>query len=45
MEVGGDAERLRSWLGREQLPIRVVEGHPGVHAVGVAIADGDLAIS
>jgi hypothetical protein len=45
VEAGGDAERLRSWLGGDELPIRVEDGHPGVHAVGVAIADGELAIS
>jgi hypothetical protein len=35
VEVAGDAERLREWLGGEELPIRVVEGAPAVHAIGI----------
>jgi hypothetical protein len=45
VEVGGDAGRLRAWLGGDEIPIRAVDGRPGMHAVGVAIADGELAIS
>ncbi|MDX6681988.1 MAG: hypothetical protein QOG94_2027 [Solirubrobacteraceae bacterium] len=35
IEVAGDAARLRSWLGGADLPVRVVDGAPGVRAVGV----------
>lgn len=35
LEVAGDAERLREWLGGAELPVRVVDGPPGVRAVGV----------
>jgi hypothetical protein len=35
VEVGGDAERLERWLGGADLPVRVVDGEPGVHAFGV----------
>lgn len=35
LEVGGDAERLREWLGGAELPVRVVDGPPRVLAVGV----------
>ena len=44
VEVGGDAERLREWLGSEELPIRVIEDEPGIHRVAVSTADGELVI-
>lgn len=36
IEVAGDAERLRGWLGDAELPVRVVDGPPGVRAVAIA---------
>jgi Glyoxalase-like domain len=42
VEVGGDAERLRDWLDGEELPIRVVDGVPGIQRVAVSTADGEL---
>lgn len=44
VEVGGDAERLREWLGGEELAVRVTDGSPGVHRVAVATASGVLVI-
>jgi len=44
VEVGGDAERLRDWLGGEELPIRVIEGEPGLRRVGVATSDREIVI-
>jgi len=44
IEVGGDAERLRAWLGGDELPIRVGDGEPGIHRVAISIADGELVI-
>ncbi|HZD18438.1 MAG TPA: hypothetical protein VE669_09885, partial [Actinomycetota bacterium] len=44
VEVGGDRERLRGWLGGEDLAIRVVDGAPGIRAVAIATADGELRI-
>ena len=44
VEVGGDGERLRRWLGVEQLPIRVVDTTPGIHRVAISTADGELMI-
>lgn len=45
VEVGGDAERLRTWLGGDEPPIRVTDGEPGIHRVAVATtADGELVI-
>lgn len=36
IELAGDAERLRAWLGGEELPVRYAEGGPpGVRAVGL----------
>lgn len=44
VEVAGDPERLRRWLGDERLPIRVVDGPPGIRAAAVALHDGELVI-
>lgn len=44
VEVGGDAERLRAWLGDEELPIRVTSDEPGIRRVALATFDGDLVI-
>jgi catechol 2,3-dioxygenase-like lactoylglutathione lyase family enzyme len=44
VEAGGDAERLREWLGGEELPIRVIEGEPGLLRVGVATPDREIVI-
>lgn len=35
VEVAGDGARLEAWLGRSGLPVRVVDGSPGVRAVGI----------
>lgn len=35
IEVAGDAERLEEWLGDAELAVRVVDGEPGVRAVGI----------
>ena len=35
IEVAGDPERLKRWLGRVALPVRVVDGRPGVRAVAI----------
>jgi hypothetical protein len=42
VEVGGDVQGLRDWLGGEELPIRVVDGDPGVHRVAISNADGGV---
>jgi len=43
IETGGDEAAMRAWLGAE-LPLRFVEGAPGVHAVRMASARGDIVI-
>lgn len=42
----GDDGPLRDWLGGdgEGLPIRIVDGEPGVHAVAVSAADGEIVL-
>jgi Glyoxalase-like domain len=44
VEVRGDAERLRKWLGGDELPIRVTDGEPGIHRVAISTPDGELVI-
>lgn len=44
VEVAGDGERLRGWLGEARLPIRVVDGDPGVRAFAVETAEGELVV-
>ncbi|HET7928633.1 MAG TPA: VOC family protein [Actinomycetota bacterium] len=44
VEVHGDAERLRALLGGDEMPIRVTDGEPGIHRVGITVADGELVI-
>jgi hypothetical protein len=44
VEVAGDAERIRAWLGGADLPIRVADGAPGIRRVAVATPDGEMAI-
>jgi len=35
IEVAGDADRLRAWLGGGELPVRVVDGAPAIRAIGI----------
>jgi hypothetical protein len=44
VEVGGDAERLRTWLAGDELPIRVTDGEPCIHRVAISTAEGELVI-
>jgi hypothetical protein len=44
VEVAGDAERLREWLGGEEMPIRVIGGDPGIRRVAVATSDTEVVI-
>jgi hypothetical protein len=43
VELGGDEERLASWLGphEDELPLRHVDGRPGPHRVAITMAEGD----
>lgn len=42
VEVAGDQDRIRDWLGGAPVPVRVVDGLPGVRAVGVGTVDGEI---
>ena len=44
VEVGGDAGRLRQWLGGEELRIRVIDGEPGIRRVAVGTLEAELVI-
>ena len=35
LELGGDAERMRTWLDGADLALRFADGAPGLHAVGL----------
>jgi hypothetical protein len=44
LEVGGDEQVMRDWLGDEadQLPLRYVGGEPGLRAIGIDFEDGEI---
>lgn len=42
--VSGDERRLSEWLGDEDLPVRVTDGPPGLRAVGIATAEGEITL-
>jgi hypothetical protein len=44
IEVGGDPARLREWLGGAELPVRVSDASPGLRAVAVSSAAGEVVI-
>ena len=44
VEVGGDPEVMRAFLGDADLPVRFVSGRPGLHAVGIAGPVGEIVI-
>ncbi len=41
VDLGGDDDRLASWLGQHELPLRHVDGAPGPHRVAVATSKGE----
>lgn len=40
IEVSGDPDRLRGWLGEADAPVRIVPGRPAVRGFAVATAGG-----
>jgi hypothetical protein len=44
VEVRGDEDVLRSWLGDEDLPVRVVPGTPALLSVAVATDGGEIVL-
>ena len=45
VELGGDVERVRAWLGGDVDGVRLVGGEPGVRAMAVATNDGEVVVS
>jgi catechol 2,3-dioxygenase-like lactoylglutathione lyase family enzyme len=45
IDVRGDDRSLRSWLGGDDLPIRVMDAGAGIISVALATHDGQLVIS
>ncbi|HVT76869.1 MAG TPA: VOC family protein [Acidimicrobiales bacterium] len=45
VEIGGDPERVRRWLGEDEAPLRLVGGDPGPHRYAVTTASGELTLS
>ncbi|HEY8741215.1 MAG TPA: VOC family protein, partial [Candidatus Dormibacteraeota bacterium] len=44
VEIGGDPDKLRDWLGEDAATVRLVGGKPGVRSVGIIAADGDFVL-
>jgi catechol 2,3-dioxygenase-like lactoylglutathione lyase family enzyme len=44
VEVRGDEAAIRTWLGDDELPIRVRPGPPAVLAVGIATQEGEIVL-
>jgi len=46
LELGGDEQKIRDWLGPEasDLPLRFVDGAPGIRAVGIATDNGEIVV-
>ncbi len=44
LDVAGDPEEYAAWLGPHDLPLRFVAGPPGLRAVTVATANGDVTL-
>lgn len=42
--VGGDPERVGTWLGQTDLPVRFVGGRPGLQEVGIAGPSGEIVL-
>ncbi|MDF1595780.1 MAG: VOC family protein [Acidimicrobiia bacterium] len=42
VELGGDVRKIERWLGPNDLNLRIVDGPPGVHRVGLATESGEL---
>ena len=44
VEVGGDPERLRTWVGDHALDLRLTGGPPGPRAAAIATVGGELVL-
>jgi hypothetical protein len=45
IEVAGERERVRDWLGEDpDLPLKIEDGKPGLRAVAIATAGGEIVV-
>ena len=44
VEIGGDPDQLKEWLGEDAAAVRLVGGAPGVRSVGIIAPDGDIVL-
>lgn len=45
VELGGDADELRAWIGIEVDALELVGGAPGVRSATIATAEGDVVLA
>ncbi len=45
LEVSGDASELRVWLDDADLPVRVLDGPPGLRSIGIAMKGGEVVLT
>jgi len=45
VEVAGDEPSLRTWLGENDIPLRIRAGEPGLEAVGIATTEGEIILT
>lgn len=44
VEVGGVESQLHDWIGSTELPMRVVDGYPGIRSVGIEIDGKEIVL-
>jgi hypothetical protein len=44
IEITGDEQLLRTWLGDHDLPVRITEGPPALSAVAITTAAGEIVL-
>lgn len=44
LELGGDEQQMRAWVGDVDVELRFVDGAPGLRAVGVSTVEGHVVV-
>lgn len=44
IELAGDKKATEEWMGTDKLPLRWVEGQPGIKAVGIKTESGTIVL-
>ncbi|HLJ02072.1 MAG TPA: VOC family protein [Solirubrobacteraceae bacterium] len=44
IEISGDEQALRAWLGDHDLPVRVIEGPPSMSAAGISAGEREIVL-